>query len=511
MKRMKKLFALLLAVVMMMGLGVTASAASLGTGEGNIEITNATVGESYTIYKIFDTLESGKGATATEAQKTFYESQANNPFKFTSNGTGKYIVSVADGKTPQDVISFLQGFVTKAEDGTIQVNEGFSNVVEESDAKEAITTTVIFDRIPFGYYLVKSSLGAVVTVNSTNPDVSVIDKNQDGGSSFTKTVDSTDEVVEIGEEFTYTLTFDATNYDGETPITEYTITDTMDDALDLVYTPGDVTYGVTVKVGETTIDDAQVSYANHELEINIPWGAENEGNVAFKYPSPSTVTVTYTVKLNAGAEIQENIENDARLSWTGNSTGTSTEETIKTYALAVKKVDEKGNPLAGATFTVMDNNKQNVKVTLVKEGTETEAAVYVVDPVNGTTTVTSPKSGLIVIKGVDNTKYTLTETVAPEGYNLLNKDVDVTPSESGSTTIITYYDENGNVTDKITEDTTTTTVPVPVTAEVVVNKAGATLPSTGGMGTTLIYIAGAVLVIGAGVLLVVRRRMNAER
>ena len=72
MKRMKKLFALLLAVVMMMGLSVTASAASLGTGEGSIEITNATVGESYTIYKIFDTLESGKGATATEAQKTFY-------------------------------------------------------------------------------------------------------------------------------------------------------------------------------------------------------------------------------------------------------------------------------------------------------------------------------------------------------------------------------------------------------------------------------------------------------
>ena len=90
-------------------------------------------------------------------------------------------------------------------------------------------------------------------------------------------------------------------------------------------------------------------------------------------------------------------------------------------------------------------------------------------------------NGSVTIDGLDAEAYTLTETKAPEGYNLLTE----------SETITVTVDNSAEIT--------------------VENVAGSTLPTTGGMGTTLIYIAGAVLVIGAGILLVVRRRMNAEQ
>lgn len=545
-KRITRLCSILLAVVIVMAMSVSSAfAAQLGTGEGSITITNATVGKSYTIYKIFDTDSTGVGSTATEAQKDFYESQSGNPFKFTQNAAGTYNVSIAtkpdteETYTNQEVIAFLQSFVTKNEEtGVITVNQQFANVVDASTPETAKNATVTFDNIPYGYYLVTSSLGAVVTVNSTDPDVEVIDKNQKPGGGdepFTKTVNGEDKVVEIGTPFTYTLTFDATNYDGETKITHYTITDTLPAGMELSYDEetANGTYGVNVKVGESevTLPANSITYtlgenATHILKINIPWTyTEESGDHKvgdFIYSSPASVEVTYSAVLTDDAAIQQNIENKATLTWDGDSTGTSTEETVQTYAMAIMKVDEQGNPLSGAEFAVTKqvsspteenpdatiSQKVNVSQVMDEEGNPV-AGVYVVDPDSKSNTVVSPNSGLIVIKGVDNVTYTLTETKAPNGYNLLDEPETVTPVSNGSTTITIYKDENGNVTEQVTENKTDITSPVKVTAKIVENKAGSELPSTGGMGTTVIYIVGGVLVAGAAVLLVTRRRMHA--
>ena len=110
-----------------------------------------------------------------------------------------------------------------------------------------------------------------------------------------------------------------------------------------------------------------------------------------------------------------------------------------------------------------------------KEGSQGQSAYSATKgAVDSFTTV---DSGKIVIKGVDLDKYTLVETAAPAGYNKLNDPVDVTVL-----------------------DTNALTVEVP-------NATGTELPSTGGMGTTIFYIVGAVLVIGAGVVLVAKKRM----
>ena len=137
-----------------------------------------------------------------------------------------------------------------------------------------------------------------------------------------------------------------------------------------------------------------------------------------------------------------------------------------------------------------------------------------IDP-EGSAVITSPDGGVIVIKGVDNANYTLTETKAPNGYNLLENPVNVTPvaTDMTETNTTIYLDAEGNVVAEEGASVTTVTITsdIPATAVAVLNQAGTLLPSTGGMGTTVIYVVGAALVIGAGIVLVVRRRMNADR
>ena len=120
---------------------------------------------------------------------------------------------------------------------------------------------------------------------------------------------------------------------------------------------------------------------------------------------------------------------------------------------------------------------------------------------------------MIVVKGVKSGTYEIKEVTAPAGYNKLTAPVTVKAVQTGSTSThtIVYLDENGNITNTETDKTTKVNVDIDniaATAVVVVNKAGTELPSTGGMGTTIFYVLGAVLVVGAGVLLVTKKRMS---
>lgn len=285
--------------------------------------------------------------------------------------------------------------------------------------------------------------------------------------------------------------------------------------MDLVGDKNNVTVTIDDSEGDsepTILNYSVILDGNRHFSIDIPWvTTSEEGVTSFNYNSPAIVTVTYQAVLNNEAAIQTDIQNNATLTWTGNSTGSSDKETVQTYALAIKKVNKDGAALNGATFKLTNaETKQEIKVKLVTDN-NIDGNVYVVDP-NGNDIITSPVSGLIVIKGVDNVNYTLTETTAPDGYNLLETPTTVTPVEVSNTTTTIYLDENGNVTN--TETNTTVVIDsgnIHAKAYVIVNMAGSELPSTGGMGTTVIYILGAALVLGAGIVLVVRRRMSADR
>ena len=239
------------------------------------------------------------------------------------------------------------------------------------------------------------------------------------------------------------------------------------------------------------------------------------------------------------------------------------EATVYTFALAWVKVDEQGKALADATFKlpfyvkvdeetgkpVKDGNAYVFAFALKDEdGKYIEATdstypedksqnpnadgTYPTFTKNNTTNlVTTDATGVITIKGVEQGTYSITETEAPAGFNKLTVPFDVEAKKSGpsvttKTKTIIYLDANGNITNTVTTatveydtdvdsyntasstDPEETSVPV-YQFDPIENKQGTELPSTGGIGTTIFYVIGAILVIGAGVILITRRRMDA--
>ena len=209
------------------------------------------------------------------------------------------------------------------------------------------------------------------------------------------------------------------------------------------------------------------------------------------------IVISYTATLNENAVIAgEGNPNTSKVSY-GDSSNTkyTPDSQTKTYTWDVDVFKytmngETEKALAGATFTLSKNADGSNPIALVSEGNN----VYRVAKTGETGTVTeitTDATGKFTIKGLDADTYYLTETKAPAGYNKL----------AGPVTIV--IGENGVVNG-------TTEAPQGVDEVKVLNQTGTELPSTGGMGTTVFYVLGGVLVVGAVVLLITKKRMGAE-
>lgn len=558
MKNLKKVFSIVLAVAMVLAMGLSVFAqtetytGSDASADGSITINNATVNQKYTIYKVFDANPSGTEGlvayTATEAVYTWLsaDSTAKELFKFTKNVKGSYNVEAVDDTddTKEAIIAFFKSLVSESE-GTTTVDTTLAGLkIAETTATESSLT---FDKIPYGYYVVQSALGAVVSVDTTNKAVTIIDKNQSGpswdiddegtGKAFTDedlniitetedgtTTTTTVNSVNYGDTLHYVLGINTTNYDGEEQIINYYLKDTLGGGLEYDQESIQVFVGTT-ELGESAYSvEWKTTDGDNEFEVTVPW--VNSDNEAL-YASPNTIKVYYDAVVTDTAVLAgEGNKNTANFTYqtTGNNKTpyddqNESETTTYVYALGILKVAtnedlEKTNTvLSGATFTLTDNDGNAVYVV---EETE-DSGVYKLDTSESATksnVVVSPESGLIIIKGLEAGTYKLKETAAPEGYNLVKEDISVEASiaqtSTYTTTIITHYDENGHVVSQETtggaDITTTTDVNVvPVTVE---NKAGQELPQTGGIGTTVFYMIGSILLIGAGVILITRKRMS---
>lgn len=222
----------------------------------------------------------------------------------------------------------------------------------------------------------------------------------------------------------------------------------------------------------------------------------------------SKITVEYTATLNADAVLgsQGNV-NKAKLEFSNNpneqQTGSGKPETgetpwdnviVFTYQVVVNKTKASGEALSGAEFTLEKVYKDgpNKTVAVVKS--------------NGDTTFT--------FKGLDDGDYILTETVTPATYNTIEPikftvaaDHNVAWSTEARTEILTSLSGNaasGTVTFTADLDKKSLTTDV-------VNQSGATLPGTGGIGTTIFYVIGGLLMAAAAVLLITKKRMNSDK
>ena len=471
MKMTKKIMSLAIVFAMVMAMSVTAFAQSVAAttpdADGaTITINNAAKGETYTIYKVFD-------ATVTGTE--------NGSIAYTGDITGLETYFEKDGAN--NVL-----IKDNVEEAAL-----FAALKTWTNGKTAVATAVsdgtvlTFTDLPYGYYVITSSQaeGAAITVDSTNPNASVYDKNStEPGVGLSKTVD--DAEVQIGDTVTYTVTFPTSNYDGAdstaTKITSYTISDTLPDFLENVQVTS-----ITIDNDPNSETDELVNvteqFANKTIEID--W---TNAQGAHLYQNGAVVTIVYTATVTA--DVLTEGTNTVTLKWTGETTGLTDEATISATYFNLQKTDANKQQLKGAEFKLYTKEADaenegefvytEVKVIPVMKTVDEKQVVdyYRVaeaDEVNSATTILV---GSTTVKGLDaGVTYVLEETQAPNGYNMLTDYVDVTLGNE--------------------------------TAIQVVNQTGTELPSTGGIGTTIFYALGGLMAVGAGVLLVAKKRMEA--
>ena len=231
----------------------------------------------------------------------------------------------------------------------------------------------------------------------------------------------------------------------------------------------------------------------------------------------SIIIVQYTAELNSNAVIGlDGNENTASLTFSNNPNGTGEGKTpddkviVFTYELDVTKVNgaDTTEKLKDAEFTLQNSDNKYAKVDaggkllgwVDSEVTDEE----------GTTTLKSDANGLFKVTGIDDGTYTLTETKAPAGYNKLANPI--TLVVDATTTNVQNW--SGTASDALTalkirvDDASA--VPGDVSSGIVStsvkNNKGSVLPSTGGIGTTIFYVCGGIIVAAAAVLLIVKLR-----
>ena len=489
MKLVKKIAAIMLSIMMVLGMAsvVSADPTTSGTSaatKGKITIENVTAGQTYKIYRILElesynaTAESYAYKAATNEWKSFIESGDINDHYVTTDANG--YVTWKDGANVGD---FAQKALAYAHNTSNNISNNGSKPVEKG------SSTVTFDNLDLGYYLVESSVGALCGLTTTNNEVIIAEKN--GVPSVEKKVqeDSTsawgkNNTADIGQIVNFQTTITA-----QQGAQNYVLHDKMDAGL---------TFGgtVTVKRGDTILTTPN-DYSLITDAANITDGCTFE--IAFTQAFCNTlakddkIIVTYSATLDDNAVPKQEYKNDTWLKYGENNETNHDTTKTKTFELPVFKYTTKdGNEikLAGATFTLSKNTDGSDLIKLVSDGNNATAGdIYRVAKTGDTdtvTAVTTPDSGKFTIKGLDADTYYLTETKQPDGYNKLSAPITV------------VIGENGN----ITVDTT------PVDVVKVENKTGSLLPSTGGSGTTLIYILGAILVLGSSVVLITKKRMR---
>ena len=465
-KTFKKLFAALLAAALVLAMAVPAFAVTNAT-KGSITISNTVKDETYTIYRMFK-LDSYNAESNTYSYTV--ESAWEGFFK--TGAGGNYIT--LDGQNHPTWNAAKSQDSDKADFAKLALKWATENKV--SAAAESQTSTgsdVIFSHLDLGYYLVDSSLGALCGLNTTNPDVTITEKN--GQPTIEKQVKNGDtwgttNDAKIGDTVEYKVEIKVA--DGAQ---KYTVTDTMSKGL--TFNSGSLK--VTANGAQTT--NYTLTPTENGFTLELP-----ESYVS-NLTKGTVILVTYNATLNKKAVIDgDGNTNEVTLSYGNHQSTVPSKVTTKSYQFDLVKVDGTTNKLLdGAEFELADGN---TKLSFVKDDDGNYRVAAAGE--DGATTTITVKNGKVNIYGLAGKTYTLTETKAPDGYNKLvtPETVNLTDGSMASATIESETYVDGGV--------------------VVKNNAGTVLPSTGGMGTTLFYVVGGGLMVAALVLLITKKRME---
>lgn len=485
---MKKLFAVLLSIVIVLTMGTVALAA--GTDKGTITITNAVTGAEYTVYKMLSFIPVDENGTKgvyrpNGGWQGFFENSpvAANYFTIEYDSMGVPSVSLKNGVDAVDQ-TVAQAALQYAVD---------NDLAPAKDAIKATSSTVEFTDLDLGYYVIDTTVGTMAALTRASNELTIVEKNEKPG--IDKFVQEDSEInnvdegwgkvndAKIGQEVNYksviTVGLGAVNY---------IMHDTMEEGL--TFDPDSVVVeGATAGTDYEVVTSCGVEGCDCTFAIKF-----KDSYIATKNQGDKIV-VTYSATLNDNANIvDDGNDNTVYLSCGEKNEWTTEPATTTTYTwkLDVFKYTMEGEnqtPLAGATFVLHD---YEINAELTFSEVEGEVPTYMVDPDGTITSITTTDDGKFVIVGLDEGTYGLVETDPPEGYNTLGRSVEITITSE-------YDEEKLEATYKINGAD-----PAQVEVE---NKTGGLFPETGGIGTTIFYVVGALLMLAAVVVLVSKKRM----
>lgn len=554
MKTVKRALALVLALTLLLAMSATVFAAAQ-TYSITVKNENKSISikdNTYYAYRIFDATYNGDNVAYT-VNKNF------TGFTYTVSDKsyqGEALINYLADLTADSAA--LDAFAKAA------LDYATTNRIDAAGTVKATDETAVISVDAPGYYLVagtatapnNQTVTAACSLTTAKPDAEVNVK-ADVPSIDKKIVEGIGKVeantANIGDKVSYEITSKVPNMKG---YTQYFFV--MNDTLSKGLTYND---DMVIKVGNTTLTKdtgytvTAVKNDNGTTSIEIVF----KNFVGYKDKVGADVIVTYSATLNQDANLDPVAGNPNKVQLTysnnpnvdgngdpqnpdkpgeGAPTGKTPESETKTYVTGIKltKVDgaDHSKMLTGAKFKIEGNgvkvvlvNKEVYEETsdgtyyMLKTGTYTETApidetassydstttkykkvtAVTKDTVNTKVNATGyvDEKGVLTFEGLGEGTYTIKEIVAPNGYNLLKAPITV--------------EIKANATfDKC--EWTVTADGKPVTADnnlyafLIENKSGAELPSTGGIGTTVFYVLGGLLVVCAGVLLITKRRMN---
>lgn len=482
MKLAKRLMAIIVAMVMVLAMGAVVFADEDAGSDDKVTITvnrdksyasMATGTREFTYYKVFDASYTGTGeaesasytASATIAAKIQSVSALADYYTLTSiAGSDAYTVSwKGDGSAErvQAAAALLLENKVYTETGALTPNEA---------------GTVWAATVSKGYYILSSSEGANLIAATTDIDINekntypTIEKEQRDEDRENY---SHDEVkLAVGDTVDYQITV---KIPVDVKAGQYvSVIDTMTNGL--TYTQG--VDGLSISGLTKGTDYTALAENDPEYAAGAAWQIKILPN---SNTLGKTLTIKFTATITDAALVDTGRQNTVELKYDNQHYVQNDHVNYTTYFTGVRKVDSKDNaPLEGVKFTLKEAGVE-FKVTKTTDG-------YYVPDAAGTSEVVTNEDGLIKIRGLDADKtYTLTETYTLPGYNKLENDVTLTLTK----------DEGEAFANKTAD-----------AYQQVENSKGSLLPSTGGMGTTLFYVIGGVLVLLAAVLIISKKRVR---
>lgn len=474
----KKLASILLALAMVLSLVTTAGATQEGEiGGGSITIDNAVDGETYSIYQILylESYDSAAGAYAYKANSAWENWLGTQTDYVSIDGQG-YVTWVGTQDAAR-VAAFAAAAKKHAEETPLPADK----------TGNTTSTTVTFTGLNLGYYLVTTSLGTLCSLDTTNPEVKIEEKNTAPTIDKEVQEDSTNawgekNDADIGQTVNFRTTVHA-----KKGAQNYKVHDKMSEGL----TFGSVT---SVKVGDSTLTkDTDYTVVTTDICTDCDFHVVFTQTYLDTITADTNIVIEYTATLNENAVIyNEANTNDTKLSYGEHSETEWDQTSTYAYKFDIIKTDSSMKVLNGAKFELYTAATDGNKINLVKETDGTYRVATATEAASEGFTFAVIEAGTATIKGLDgNTTYYLEETEAPAGYNKLSGRIAVKIESANLTTTMsgdTWAEGDGGVQ--------------------ITNNTGTELPSTGGMGTTVLYVAGGALVLLAMIVLVMKKRMG---